>query len=130
MATSAIFGRRMVRLGSAGEPTSSKYRNKPTVVDGIRFDSKKEAARWKELCLLQTAGQIRELRRQVTYELKVEGKLIARYKADFQFDELRSNAWALVVEDVKGQTDSTAYRLFKLKAKLMEALFKIEVREV
>jgi len=45
----------------------SKYRNRKTVVDGITFDSKREAARWQELKLLERAGEITELERQVEY---------------------------------------------------------------
>ena len=38
-------------------------------VDGITFDSKKEYKRWRELCLLQKAGEITDLERQVKFEL-------------------------------------------------------------
>lgn len=127
---SAILGRRVVRLGSAGQPTSSKYRNKPTIVDGIRFDSKKEAGRYSQLQLLMANGELRNLQRQVTYKLIVGEKLIARYKADFEYEEFRAGVWLKVTEDVKGQTDSASYRMFKLKAKLMEAIHGIVVREV
>ncbi|MBS6476088.1 MAG: DUF1064 domain-containing protein, partial [Clostridiales bacterium] len=44
-----------------------KYRSKKTTVDGITFDSRREAARWQELKLLERAGSITELERQVSY---------------------------------------------------------------
>lgn len=50
----------------------SKYGAQPVTVDGIRFDSKREARRWGELQLLEKAGKIRDLKRQVV--LKLEGR--------------------------------------------------------
>ena len=47
-----------------------KYNNKPVVDEGIRFDSKKEFARWRELLLLQKAGEISKLERQKKFELQ------------------------------------------------------------
>ncbi len=46
-----------------------KYGNKKITVDGVTFDSRKEYLRWCELCLLEKAGQIADLQRQVKYEL-------------------------------------------------------------
>ena len=46
-----------------------KYRNKKVTVDGVTYDSKKEYNRWRELCLLQKAGKISGLERQVKFEL-------------------------------------------------------------
>ena len=47
----------------------NKYHNKKVTVDGITFDSVKEARRYSELILLQRAGKIKDLRRQVKFEL-------------------------------------------------------------
>ena len=47
----------------------SKYGSRKTIVDGISFDSKKEASRYRELLLLERAGKIGNLRRQVKYVL-------------------------------------------------------------
>lgn len=47
----------------------SKYKSKKVTVDGMTFDSKKEYNRWCELCLLQRAGRISDLDRQVKFEL-------------------------------------------------------------
>jgi hypothetical protein len=49
----------------------SKYRNKPVIVDGLRFDSKREAARWQELKLLHRDRKITGLQRQVRVGLYV-----------------------------------------------------------
>ena len=63
----------------------SKYGNTPTMVDGIRFDSKKEAKRYKALLLLLKAGVIAFLRRQVKYQLNDGGKFSYEYIADFVY---------------------------------------------
>ena len=68
----------------------SKYNSKKTVVDGQTFDSKKEARRYQELLLLEKAGEIQNLSRQVKFVLipsqrDENGKVIERecsYKAD------------------------------------------------
>lgn len=89
----------------------SKYRNTPTVIDGIRFDSKAESRRYLELELLQRGHAIRDLKRQVVFVLTGKnGAAICRYKADFMYQE----ADKIVVEDVKGFETPA----FKLKHKL------------
>lgn len=98
-----------------------KYRNRKTVVDGITFDSKKEANRWGELRLLEQAGQISELRRQVPFELVVGCMKIAKYIADAVYVENGQT----VVEDCKGYRT----REYRLKKKLMLACHGIEIRE-
>jgi hypothetical protein len=99
----------------------SKYKNKRTLLDGIRFDSKKEAARWEQLLLLQKAGEIHDLERQVRYPLIVKGMKVAMYVADFRYIE----KGAVVVEDVKGMPT----HVYKLKKLLMKALHGVEIRE-
>lgn len=113
-----------------------KYRNKITEVDGIKFHSKMEANRWRELLLLKKAGEVLNLKRQVNFNLVVEGVTVGRYIADFVYDEVVSIpscgasfiTSVLVIEDIKGvETD-----LFKLKWKLLYATYRyaIEQREV
>ena len=102
----------------------SKYRAKPTVIDGIRFASRKEAQRYTELRLLERAGQISELRLQVPYELipKHGRERAIKYIADFVYNE----GGKTIVEDVKGyRTD-----VYKLKRRLMYERYGIEIREV
>ena len=102
----------------------NKFRNTPVTVEGIRFDSKAEAKRWGQLRLLERANQIRDLERQVTYRLEVNSELVSRYVADFRYFDRARSEW--VVEDVKGVRTPE----FKLKAKLMKAIHRIEVIEV
>lgn len=101
----------------------NKYRNQRTVVDGIVFDSHKEACRWCELRLLERAGEIQSLQRQVAFELipkSRHGRAI-RYVADFVYIESGQQ----VIEDVKGmRTD-----VYKLKKRMMAEQGK-EIREV
>lgn len=96
----------------------SKYRNKKTVVDNIKFESNLEATRYKELKLLQRAKQISNLRLQVPFLLqegfKKNGKTHRKieYIADFVYEENGQT----IVEDTKGMKTET----FKIKQKLFE----------
>ena len=100
-----------------------KYHNCKTIVDGIRFDSKKEAKRYLELKILEKAGVIKELKRQVPYILidkSCYGRAI-KYVADFVYLENGQ----LVVEDVKGVRTP----VYKLKKRLMAEVYGIEIKE-
>lgn len=104
--------------------TRSKYGAQKTTVDGIEFDSKAEARRYGELRLLERAGKIKNLERQVRYDLEVNGVKIGFYKADFRYwDQSRSEQ---IVEDVKGMRTP----VFAIKAKLMKALHRVEIIEI
>jgi hypothetical protein len=96
-----------------------KYGNKKTTVDGLLFDSKLEAKRWQELKILERAGIITALQRQVTYRLEVNGQLICKYIADFEYSE----NGVVKTEDSKGYITPE----FRLKAKLFKALFGREI---
>ena len=97
-----------------------KYHNQPTMLDDILFDSKKEAMRYAELKMLEKAGAITDLKRQVPYELQPafyhKGKRVQaiRYIADFVYTEDGNQ----VIEDVK--SDGTRYnQVYKIKKKMM-----------
>jgi len=106
----------------------SKYRNVKTVVDGITFDSKREADRYCELKLLQRAGKITDLRLQVPFELQpaftLNGKKIRaiHYIADFMY----AQDGVYVVEDVKGQRTKE----YMLKRKMYAYKYGQEIKEV
>ena len=128
--------------------SNRKYGNTKIEVDGETFDSLKEARRGKELEMLEQAGAIRNLRRQVRYELiptirepetvgkrggVKPGKVIERgvdYVADFVYDDAETGE--TVVEDVKGyrDTNSAAYKVFVIKRKLALYKFGIHIKEV
>lgn len=117
----------------------SKYGAKKTVVDGITFDSRKEARRYGVLKALEQDGEISDLQRQVPYELIPEhrepdiigprgghkkGKLIesaCKYVADFVY--IRNGEQ--VVEDVKGVRTPE----YRIKRKLMYDRFGIRIKE-
>ena len=117
-----------------------KYHNKKTTVDGITFDSLKEAKRWKELLLMLKSEAIQDLQRQVRFVLIPsqrephtigkkggvhKGKLLERecvYIADFVYKENGKT----VVEDTKGMRTTE----YVIKRKLMLYIHNIRIKEV
>ncbi len=103
-----------------------KYRNIKTVVDGITFDSAKEARRYGELKLLEKSGRISGLEIQPAFRIVVNDCLICTYKADFRYVTDTPHASGLVViEDCKGFLTP----VYRLKKKLMLAVHGISVVE-
>lgn len=118
----------------------NKYNNKKVFLDGIKFDSKREAERWQELKILEKAGEITDLKRQVKFELIPnqrepdtigprggvhKGKLIEQecyYVADFTYTENGK----LIVEDTKGMRTPD----YIIKRKLMLYIHNIRIKEV
>lgn len=103
-----------------------KFGNKPTTIDGRRFDSKKEAKRYCELKLLEASGQIRLLECQPRFAIEIDGHKITTYVADFAYVDTKAGR---VIEDVKGGS-ATKTPVYRLKKKLVEAVYGIEIREV
>lgn len=120
-----------------GDP---KYKNEKVRDGGETYDSRKEYRRAKELALMEQAGEIENLRRQVKYVLiptqrgpeetgprggRHPGPLLEKecsYVADFVYDE----GGETVVEDVKGiRTEA-----YKIKRKLMLWIHGIRIREI
>lgn len=122
--------------------STNKYNAKKTVIDGIEFDSKKEARRYAVLKALEKDGKIQGLQRQVEFILIPEqrepdtvgsrggihkGKLLERkcsYVADFVYKDMENGN--LVVEDAKGM------RLpdYVIKRKLLLYIHGIRISEV
>lgn len=106
-------------------PWKAKYRNQPIIdPDAGRFDSKAEHRRYHILKLMEKAKEIRNLERSPRFDLIVNGIKCGFYKADFAYfkGELR------VVEDVKSEPTKTA--VYRLKKKIVEALYGVEIVEV
>ena len=103
----------------------SKYHNKKITVDGITFDSQREAARWQELRLMERAGEITGLVRQVKIELIPKTKLYRAcyYIPDFAYFDKR--AGKTVYEDSKGMKTKE----YLLKRKLLYWRHGIEITE-
>ena len=109
----------------------SKYGNKKTVVDGITFDSQREAQRWFELRLLERGKEISNLMRQVPYQLipaqRINGKVVEKavdYIADFTYTDNRTGE--TVIEDAKG----VRTKEYILKRKMMLYFHGIQIKEV
>ena len=120
-----------------------KYRNHIVYDDeGIRYDSKKEYARWKELQLLQRAGEISGLERQKRFILQpsfeFEGKTIRAitYIADFYYkdetehrDHCQDMYSRWVVEDVKSPV-TRKNQVYVIKKKMMMRVHGIKIKEM
>lgn len=122
----------------------SKYGSRKVHRNGAVYDSRAEARRGAELALLERAGEIRNLRRQVPYELLPAqrepdtigargavhaGRVIEKavgYVADFVYEERTAEGWREVVEDVKGFRTHE----YIIKRKLMLWRYGIRIREV
>jgi Protein of unknown function (DUF1064) len=113
-------------LGTTSKP--NKFRNRKTVVDGITFDSKAEATRYKQLKSLEGNGKIKMLARQVPFVWTVAYSVDDRqwtqkqkYIADFVYIENEQK----VVEDVKGFLTAE----YRRKRKIMAKLYGIKILE-
>lgn len=102
-----------------------KFRNVKTTIDGLMFDSKREASRYAELKLLERVGDIEKLELQPKFPLLVNGLKICTYIADFSYTDRRTGE--RVVEDVKSAPTKTAQ--YRIKVKLLKALHGIKVLE-
>lgn len=109
----------------------NKFHAQKVTVDGVTYDSKKESKRAIQLQYLERIGVIKNLRRQVKYELipskrKSDGKIergIA-YIADFVYEDKTGKT---IVEDVK--TQATKTKEYLIKRKLMLYFYGIEIKE-
>lgn len=108
----------------------NKFNAIHTEVDGIKFDSKAEARRYKVLKAMECDGKIKDLQLQPEFELvphyksPANGRMVRaiKYRADFQYIE----GGQIVVEDVKGRKTD----VYKLKKKLFEYRYGMPIREV
>lgn len=103
----------------------NKYGNKKVVIDGIEFDSKKEGNRYLELKGRQMAGEITDLRFQHEFEFEINGERLCSYLADFTYIE----NGVLIVEDVKSKA-TRKLPVYRIKNKLMKAIYNIQIKEV
>lgn len=109
----------------------NKYHNKKVIYNGIKFDSKKEMQRYKDLELLESTDYICNLELQKKFLLQegytnAKGKKIRPiyYIADFYYYDYIDNKW--VVEDTKG----VRTEVYKLKKKLFEYKYNLTIDEL
>ena len=108
-----------------------KYRNKPCTIGAEKYRSQREAKRHQDLLMLQQAGLIAGLVREVPFELApgvmIEGETrkrpAVRYVADFVYSDVK--AGKIIVEDAKGMQTP----VYRLKKHLMATIRGIHVRE-
>ena len=103
--------------------TVRKYRNRPTIVHGRWFQSAAEADRYLQLYILGCSGLLSNLELQPTFPLVVNGLKVGAYRADFAY---LTESGKRIIEDVKG----VATPVYRLKSKLVKALYGITVQEV
>ena len=111
----------MLRFSEFRRPAAkvSKYGNKKTVIDDIKFDSKKEADYYCELKLLKKAGRVLTFLMQVPFNLP--GGVV--YKADFMVFYADGQ---VDVVDTKGVRTA----VFIMKKKQVESLYPVTIREI
>lgn len=129
------------KLGQQTQAGERKYHNEPVMVNGIHFDSKKEANRFMVLMSMQSRGLIRGLKLQAQYTLQEsyitdtgERVRAIRYVADFAYERATKPDctgtvhWLPVVEDVKSRATRTAK--YEMKKKLLRERFGLAITEV
>lgn len=99
---------------AASKPKRNKYNARSVVIGSERFDSEKEGRRHFVLVDRQRKGEIKDLKRQVTFTLMVNGQKIGSVRPDWTYTE----AGKRVAEDAKG----FATRDWKVRWKLAQAL--------
>jgi hypothetical protein len=119
-----------VDAGAKGKKPKNKFNAKKTEYNGSTYDSKKEAEYAAKLDLLKkTSGsdKVSKIEKQVKYDIIVNDKKIGFYKLDFKVTYADGCVEHI---DVKGLRRGCAYQIFRLKKKLVEALYGIEIKEV
>ena len=106
-------------------PKKNKFNARKTLLDGIVFDSAKEANRYKELKLLERAGHIKSLRLQVPFIFEIGGKKMFTYYADFTYLSKNNSC---CVEDVKSEI-TRKLPVYRLKKKIIETYHNINIIE-
>lgn len=110
----------------------TKYRAVATVVDGIRFDSRKEVRRYRELRLLEMVGEVKSLRVHEHIELfaaspQGQAAYLGDYIVDFSYIDVEKKT--RIYEDVKSVI-TRKNPVYRLKKKLAEACHGIRIVEV
>lgn len=133
----------VIRLNSLDElkpgyqqKRQSKYGNKITYVDGIRFMSEHEAERYAELKKLERIGAIKSLQLQPKYDIIINGIKVCTYIADFAYlniAQLSTRALGYknehIIEDAKSKATKKD-KVYRLKKKLVEAQYGIKIIEI
>ena len=103
----------------------SKYKNIKTVVDGITFDSKREAFYYRLFKKQEELGHIKDLKLQTKLDFKIDGKKIFTYKPDFEYNDEYGHHYIDVKSPATGKN-----AVFRLKRKLIENYYKVKIEIV
>ena len=122
---------RLYKENETKQKKNNKFGNKIVYVDGMKFDSEFENQRWEDLKNMQRAKEIKNLRRQVKFELQPSyiknDKVIQpiNYVADFVYYDI--NKRGFIIEDTKGYKTE----IYKLKKKIFEYKYPdLEIKEI
>ena len=120
----------MYQIYGINKKSRNKYGNKKVTVNGVTYDSEKEYTRWRELLLLQRAGAIIDLQRQVKFVLipsqKGENGKVIEKECSYYADFVYRKDGQIVVEDTKGFRTAD----YTIKRKLMLYVHGIKIREI
>lgn len=95
-------------------------------VDGIVFDSAKEARRYVDLSHYVKVGMIRDLERQIKFPVEINGRHFCTYTVDFRY---KDNFGRTIYEECKS-TGTAKDAAYKLRRKAAELYYKIKISEV
>ncbi|MBN2661561.1 MAG: DUF1064 domain-containing protein [Tannerellaceae bacterium] len=109
----------------------NKFHAQKIDINGEIFDSKKEYRYFVKLDLCRKAStnseRVISIERQVRYDIHVNEKYIAFYKLDFRVKYADGKIRHI---DIKGLKKGSAYQIFRLKKKLVEAIYGIQIEEI
>jgi len=124
-----------VHFPNKAAPTN-KFHAVPVHIDGIRFASTKEAARFLELRLMEKTGLIADLETQPLFplhifalwrsQLPIQIVTVGVYRADFRYIDLKTGE--IVIEDTK--SPATRTEAYVLRKKLVEVIHGVHIREL
>lgn len=117
------------KLVPSKKKSYNKYRNTKVEVDGIKFDSKKESQYYGTLKMLKKKGEVVDFQMQVPFPIEVNGIHIAKYLLDFKVEYKNRVEYI----DVKAKSKDGKWittDVFRLKKKLIEAIYGIEIKMV
>lgn len=106
------------------KPKRSKYGAQKTMIDGILFDSKREAAYYAELKQRENAGEVVGVELQRPFTILINGFLVGTYKSDFAFWDVTEDRFRVI--DVKGMDTP----LSRFKRKCVKAQYNVDVEIV
>ena len=104
----------------------NKFNAKKTEYNGNVYDSKKEADFARDLDLLIRAREVLGYKTQVDYPVFINNKKVFSYKLDF---EITDKDGRVRLVDIKGYKKGSAYQIFKLKRKCVEAYYGVKIDE-